>query len=175
LPGIEVKAEVNATLLNLRAQMLELWADLNRSRDRGVNVTTAQELFVQLKARLEEAEGLRDRRNYFGAYQLLDDLKSLYNQTVTELVLAKQAFEAERAIAWWVWVVIGVVVAVIAILAYLLWPAKPGYYPERREYVWRPPKKKRGIGRLNKVLFRVESEAVKRLKTRLRKRESREG
>jgi hypothetical protein len=134
LPGEKLKAEIEANLSSFKSDMESLEQEINQSKKQGYNTSEVKNLLSQLKAKINEAYDYIDAGDYLSAYNLLDDIESLMNQTRNALAELKPTgvFVAN----WWdwgKWVVVGVVAVVIGLLGYMLWPTSTGYKP-KREY-----------------------------------------
>jgi len=110
--------------------MNDLGQQINESRDQGYNTSEVESLFSQLKTKIDQANDHIDSGDYTSAYNLLDDIASLINQTKTSLTGLPITGRVGGVLGdWWSWgkwVIIVVVVVVVSVLGYMLWPTKFG-------------------------------------------------
>jgi hypothetical protein len=128
LPGTRLKEEINRTLANYQQRLLELEKELNQTRAKGGNTTDIESKLAILKGKFLLAIEFRDDGDYKSAYTLLDDIETLLNETSTELhkiTIRKNVGNVVKVSV----ISIGAISAVI--LAYLFWPTKVGYDPDK--------------------------------------------
>jgi len=148
LPALEEKIKINDTLALYKANMTILETEINQSREKGINVTLAEQKLKELKANISQAENYTKVEDYFNANQLLPTIKSLIDDTRNELAKAKEIVSEAHKKRVWIFVGIGGGLAAIGVIVYLFWPSK-GYHAE------------------GKVYFSEKESLFKRLKTKL--------
>ncbi len=134
LPGQATKLKINDTYTLYKTEFLKMADEINNTKKKNLNVSTAETKYDELAAKLSEAESAINQDDYFKATQILDEIKPLLDstrqeltnaQTITEEEKNQQQQESNSTI-----IIIIVVVIVIAggAAAYLLWPPseKPG-------------------------------------------------
>jgi hypothetical protein len=127
-PGETLKSEIKSKLSSYTTDMNGLEQQINESRDQGYNTSEVESLLSQLKTKIDQANDYVSGGDYTSAYNLLDDISSLINQT-NDALTGLSLITGRVAGAWWdwgKWVVIVVVVVVVAVLGYMLWPTKLG-------------------------------------------------
>jgi hypothetical protein len=148
LPAPEEKLKINDTLALYKVEMIELETEINQSRDKGMNVTLAEQKLKELKSNISQAENYTKVGDYFNANQLLPTIKSLIDDTKNELSKAKEIVSEAHKKRIWIFVGIGAGAAVLGVIVFLLWPTK-GYHAG------------------GKVYFSEKESLFKRLKTKL--------
>jgi hypothetical protein len=135
---------------------------INQSKARGLNVSVAESLLKDVKAKIKEIEELIAKGNYTAASQLLPMVKFLIGNTIIALQ------EAEKGVVKKInllnCVLIGVGIAAALFLAYLFWPVEVGYKTEKKEYV---PKKIIAPDKRLKSIWSIVKFSVERRKTKL--------
>ncbi|MDI6826802.1 MAG: hypothetical protein QMD36_06535 [Candidatus Aenigmarchaeota archaeon] len=134
-PGTRMQSEILANLSRYQSEVQELEKTINESKRKGWNNTEAEDLFNQLKEKLNLALNYVNASDYWSAYDLFDDIESLLNQTKTAMLkgeIVKGLWE------WGRWVVVAVVGIAVVVLAYLFWPTpgfklEKGHVPEKKE------------------------------------------
>jgi hypothetical protein len=133
-PGEETKTQITLNISTYKAQMLSLEKELNQSKKQGLNVSEAESLFNQLKQKITSADAYISLGDYNSAYDLLDDIKILINQTSSALKGSNKLdiskifnFSWQNILKWGV---IGGAVTGIAFFGYLFWPTPIEYKPE---------------------------------------------
>lgn len=154
LPSEANKTEINNTLAEYKAKMLDLEEEINQTKAREVNVSLAEDKLNQLKTKIEQAETHVSEEDYFSAYSILSEIKTLEAETRSELNKAKQELEKGRTNLM-IYIIISVcTVVVVLIIIYLFWPVKL-YKAERREAIWIKLKKKwKKIARRKKYKYK---------------------
>jgi len=135
LPSEAQKTTINQTLASYRANMTQLSLEINQSKSKGLNVTFAEAKLLELKVKIEQAEGYANQGDYFNAYQLLSSIQILIDETKAELAKAKG--EAGKGAwlpfewqSWMTFVIIGAGAAIAVFLVFLFWPkGKPKGIP----------------------------------------------
>ncbi len=128
-PCPKMQEEINTSMSNYEIQISDLETLINQTRDQGKNTTIAESKFSELKDKLKQALDYRNTGDYKSAYELFDDIDTLFNETKTALEEAGIPTGSFLSGDWWgwgKWVVIVVVVVVVAILGYMFWPTKLG-------------------------------------------------
>jgi hypothetical protein len=133
LPAPEEKLKINDTLALYKVEMIELETEINQSRDKGMNVTLAEQKLEELKSNISQAENYTKVGDYFNANQLLPTIKSLIDDTTNELSKAKQIVSEAHKKHVLIFIGIGAGVAVLGVIVFLLWPTK-GYHAEGKVY-----------------------------------------
>jgi hypothetical protein len=130
-PGEALKSEINTKLSQYKNDMNSLDEQINQSKNKNYNTSEVESLLDQLSTKISQANSYVSNGDYSSAYNLLDGIASLINQTESALInlnpITGQVGEVEGD--WWSWgkwVVIVVVVIVSFVLGYMLWPTKPG-------------------------------------------------
>ena len=135
LPGPEKRAEISSTFDQLNVNFTSLTDELSKTKNEGKNTTEAQQKYDMLKAKLDQANTNIKNGDYFAAYQLINDIKSLFTETKAALssstVPAGGGFNLGNLLGaqagYLTYVLIGGGVAAGAFVAYLFWPSKaPG-------------------------------------------------
>jgi uncharacterized protein YjbJ (UPF0337 family) len=126
LPGAAAKVKISSDLVNFTSEFELLWKEINSTKSSGVNVNATEELAIQIRDKLSEAQAqiaIGTDEGYFAASQLLEEVANLLNT-------AKSQLKADKKSAGFVWPVdplyigIGVGVAAIGFLVYLFLPSK---------------------------------------------------
>ena len=128
-PGEALKSEITTKLSGYTNDMNSLEQEINQSKNQGYNTSEADSLLSQLKTKINQAKNYVSSGDYTSAYNLLDDIAGLINQTRTALTGLTPITGKATAGTWWgwgKWVVIVVVAIVATVLGYMLWPTKPG-------------------------------------------------
>jgi len=130
-PGEALKSEINSKLSQYKNDMNSLEGQINQSKSQNYNTSEAESLFNQLKTKINQANSYVSNSDYVSAYNLLDGISGLINQTKSALTDLKPITGKVSGIKgdWWSWgkwVVIVVVVIVAAVFGYMLWPTKMG-------------------------------------------------
>ena len=130
-PGEALKSEINTKLSQYKNEMNSLEEQINQSKAKNYNTSEAEDLFNQLQTKINQANTYVSNGDYNSAYNLLDGIASLINQTESALsglssITGKASGVKGDWWSWGKWVVIVVVVIVSSVLGYMLWPAKPG-------------------------------------------------
>jgi len=129
-PGEALKSEIASTLSSYTNEINDLEQQINQSKDQGYNTSEVESLLSQLKTKIDQANGYVNTGNYISAYNLLDDISSLINQTENTLtglpITGRVGGILEDWWSWGKWVIIVVAVVVVAVLGYMLWPTKLG-------------------------------------------------
>ena len=137
LPAPEEKVKINDTLALYKVEMIELETEINQSRDKGMNVTLAEQKLKELKSNISQAENYikqGDDISYFNAKQLLPTIKSLIDDTKNELSKAKQIVSETQKKRIWIFLAIGGGVVALGVILFLFWPTK-GYHAEGKVYL----------------------------------------
>lgn len=130
-PGEALKSEIKSKLSSYTNDMNDLEQQINQSKDQNYNTSEVESLLSQLKTKIDQANDYANTGDYTSAYNLLDDIASLINQTKTGLTGLSPITGRVGGVLgdWWSWgkwVVIIVVVVVVAVLGYMFWPTKLG-------------------------------------------------
>jgi len=129
-PGAALQSEIKSKLSSYTNDMNNLEQEINQSKDQGYNTSEVESLLSQLKSKLDQANDYVDSGDYTSAYNLLDDIASLINQTRDGLTGLPITGKAGGILGdWWSWgkwVITVVVVVVVAVLGYMFWPTKLG-------------------------------------------------
>ena len=121
LPGSELKNKINTTLANYSAKFNEIEIRYNETKNKGINTTSVDTLYNDLKSKLNSAISFRDSNDYKSAYDLLDDIKDGLTKTEQELdkLLGVSFWSGSWTKKILIFVVIG---GVIGFVFYLFWP-----------------------------------------------------
>jgi hypothetical protein len=131
-PGAKLQSEITLNLSRYQSEFKELEIQLNESKKKGVNNTEAENLFNQLKEKLNQALNYINTSDYKSAYDLCDDIESLLNQTKTALSKGKAIGDFWK---WGKWVIVAIVAVVFVIVSlYLFWPT-PGFKIEKPHFL----------------------------------------
>jgi len=133
-PGAKLQAQISANLSSYKIEIDSLEKELNKTKY--LNNTEAKSLFNQLKIKYNQASNYLNQSDYRSAYDLLDDIESLLNQTNTALsgngkVGKGIGLDFSGLKNWVKWVILAVVVIVGVVLAYLFWPTPTGFKPQK--------------------------------------------
>ncbi len=131
LPAPAKQLEINDTFALLKLNATKLEEEINQSKAKGINVTLAEQKLNELKATISQAETYINQGDYFSAYQLFTDIKTLMDDTKSELAKAKAVVESGKKRFRWIIIGVGAAVIGIGVLAYMFWPTKPGYHQEK--------------------------------------------
>jgi len=133
-PGEETKTQITLNISNYKTQILSLEKELNQSKSKGVNVSEAESLFSQLKQKITSVDAYIALGDFDSAYDLLDDIESLINQTKSAMKVGSKLDIGKMFNLNWQsllkWGVVGGAVAGIAFFGYLFWPTPIEYKPE---------------------------------------------
>jgi len=128
-PGTEMKEEISLNITTYKSDIQTLEEQINQSKEQGYNVSEAETLLSQLKGKMTEVESYVDADDYGSAYDLLDDIKTLIDQTRTALLEANPTLRGD----WWgwgKWIIIAAIGIGVAFVGYMFWPTPTGYKPE---------------------------------------------
>lgn len=128
-PGEALKSEIESKLSSYTNDMNALEQQINESKSQNYNTSEVESLFDQLKTKIDQANDYVDSGDYTSAYNLLDDIASLINQTKDGLTGLSPITGKVTAGDWWSWgkwVIIVVVVVVVSVIGYMLWPTRLG-------------------------------------------------
>ncbi|MCS7105854.1 MAG: hypothetical protein NZ942_00860 [Candidatus Aenigmarchaeota archaeon] len=148
--------EINDTLLLYEVRMLNYSLQINVSKEKGYNVSTAEAILSQLKEKIEEAKSYVAKGNYLAAQALFPTIQSLFDRLKEEL---EKVEKPEEGLNLTLIIIILVAGAGILVLIYLFWPTKTGYIPEKKKYVYKPRGEK-----IRKELREKWEKATKRVK-----------
>ncbi|MFH8109023.1 MAG: hypothetical protein QXO95_00545, partial [Candidatus Aenigmatarchaeota archaeon] len=148
--------EINDTLLLYKVQMLNYSLQINASKEKGYNVSKAEEVLSELEKKITEAENYIAQGNYLAARELFPTIQNLLNQLESEIGKIEKP---EKGFDWILIVIIIVAVIGAIILIYLFWPTKTGYIVEKKKYVYKPKREK-----IRKELKEKWEKATKRVK-----------
>jgi hypothetical protein len=149
--------EINDTLLIYKVKMLNYSIQINESKQKGYNVSSAEQILLQIEKKIEEAESFVAQGNYTAAQELLPTIQTLLNQLEEEL--GKITKPEGKGLDWTLIVIVIVAIAGAIILIYLFWPTKTGYIVEKKKYVYKPKREE-----IKKKLKEKWEEATKRRK-----------
>jgi len=149
-----------------RLDVLRVWAEINVSiSDPDINASSAEQLILQAKEKLDLAQQYIDSGDYFSAYQLVSEIKALVASANTELETAKTVAgvtEPKQKLLlfsnlpkWARWTLIIVGVVVVLVLVYLFWP-QSGYSPRTGKYKHKTAKQK-GVEKLSGAKNKIKS------------------
>jgi len=85
IPGDELKKTINETLANYSAIFNDIEIEYNETKNKGINSTTLDTLYNDLKTKLNSAVSFRDSGDYKSAYNLLDDINEDLTKTQQEI------------------------------------------------------------------------------------------
>ncbi|MEM5834540.1 MAG: hypothetical protein QXQ69_01665 [Candidatus Aenigmatarchaeota archaeon] len=148
--------EINDTLLLYKVQMLNYSLQINASKEKGYNVSKAEEVLSELEKKITEAENYIAQGNYLAARELFPTIQNLLNQLESEIGKIEKP---EKGFDWILIVIIIVAVIGAIILIYLFWPTKTGYIVEKKKYVYKPKREQ-----IRKELKEKWEKATKRVK-----------
>ena len=149
--------EINDTLLIYKVEMLNYSLQINASKQKGYDVSSAEQIFSELEKKIEEAESFIAQGNYTAAQELFPTIQTLLNQLEEEL--GKITKPEGKGLDWTLIVIVIVAIAGAIILIYLFWPTKTGYIVEKKKYVYKPKREE-----IKKKLKEKWEDATKRRK-----------
>jgi hypothetical protein len=132
VPGIELQSQISVNLSSYQTEIQNLEKEINKTKNQ--NNTEAKTLFNQLKEKFNQASSYFNQSDYRSAYDLLDDIESLLNQTRTALSIGPGTSIGIGFIDWkdlGKWIIVAVVAVVAIVLGYLFWPTSGGYKPQK--------------------------------------------
>lgn len=130
IPGAKLQSQISVNLSNYQTEIQDLEKELNETKNK--NNTEAKTLFNQLKEKFNQASNYFNQSDYRSAYDLLDDIESLLNQTKTALSGGTVGGKGIGPIDWkglGKWIIVAVVAVVAIVLGYLFWPTSGGFKP----------------------------------------------
>ncbi len=130
IPGAKLQSQISVNLSNYQTEIQDLEKELNETKNK--NNTEAKNLFNQLKEKFNQASNYYNQSDYRSAYDLLDDIESLLNQTKTALSGGTIGGKGIGPIDWkglGKWIIVAVVAVVAIVLGYLFWPTSGGFKP----------------------------------------------
>ncbi|MFN6992017.1 MAG: hypothetical protein ACK4MM_04790, partial [Fervidobacterium sp.] len=159
LPGDKLKMEINETLLKYENETLALELKMNQTKIKGDNATLIQNKIQVLHQMIEEAKAHIAAGNYRSAYNLLDDIQRLINETATQQnnLLARKSILGDIK-----WILIGIGIVVPASVAgYIYWPE---YSPKLKDLRLKFKKSARQekVEELKKIKENLKDEEMKR-------------
>jgi hypothetical protein len=136
-PGTKLQSQISANLSSYKIEIQNIEKELNKTKNQ--NNTEAKNLFSQLKQKFSQASSYANQSDYRSAYDLLDDIESLLNQTKTALSLSGSkgfglGINLGDLKGLSIWIIIAVVAIVAVVLGYLFWPTSGGFKPQK-EYL----------------------------------------
>ena len=130
IPGTKLQSQISINLSSYKIEIQNLEKELNKSEYE--NYTDAKKLFNQLKETFNNASNCFNQSDYRCAYDLLDDMESLLNQTKTALSLGpSKKIGIGNWKDWGKWIIVAVVAIVAVVLGYLFWPTPGGFKPQK--------------------------------------------
>jgi hypothetical protein len=154
-PGTKLQSQISANLSIYQNEINNLEKELNKTKNQ--NNTEAKTFFNQLKTKFNQASSYYNQSDYRSAYDLLDDMASLLNQTETALSLTGSkgfglGINLGNLKGLGMWIIIGVVAIIAVVLAYLFWPTSSGGFKPQKGYTQESKDKKTVIsGQLDKL------------------------
>ncbi len=131
LPSEAKKIEINDTFALIKLNFTKLQTELAESKQRGTNVSSAEKLFDEAKALVQQAETHIQNGDYFSAFQLFEQIKAKIESAKAELSKAPGA-GIFGALGFLLNPVYAIAIAAVvggAVLLYLFWPTKLKYAP----------------------------------------------
>ncbi|MBI1978526.1 MAG: hypothetical protein HYS62_00505 [Candidatus Aenigmarchaeota archaeon] len=132
LPSIETKAKINDTIALYKLDVDKLDDEVTKLKSATNNTAAVEQKLNELKSKLKQAEDYVNANEYFQAQQTFETIKALISEVESQLEAAAQIPE-EVKLTSNTWLMVGgiALVFVIGVLAYLFWPSKKGYSPQR--------------------------------------------
>ncbi len=157
LPSAETKLKINDTLTLYKLDASKLENKLNEIKTKINNTAAVEQKLEELKSALKQAEDYINSNNYFQAQQKFETIKSLISEIESQLKVT-QTTGAKVEIPSKVWLVIGgvAIVIVVGILLYLFLPAKKGYKPETKEYIYGGEKRRSSFDMFKNLLSKFK-------------------
>ncbi len=128
-PGQELKGDIDKDIDDWETKITNLEKEINTSKSKKLNVSDIEVKFADLKNKFVQVKSLKQNGDYRGAFDLLKELDSLFDDTSTLLQQAKQANKPSL----WSYLKWGLVVLAIigvSVIAFLFWP-QGGYNPNK--------------------------------------------
>jgi len=165
IPKEDDYSSIEISVNDQRIDMLRMWTEINASiADSDVDASSAEQLILKAKEKLDLAQQYIDNGNYFGAYQLISEIKAFIASAETELQIAKTAAgitEPKQKLPsfsqlpkWIRWTLIIIVVAVVIVFGYLLWP-QSGYNKRTGKYKHKTTKQK-GVEKISETKNKIK-------------------
>jgi len=131
LPSKSFEEKIVKYLADYEKNYTVLAEEINKTKKEGYNTSLAEQKINQLKALLDQAKKYVEENDYFSAYNLFDNIKTLIGETAVEINAAIQKGKIEYPSSnWIIYVAIAVVIIGVCIfLAYLFWPTKEVMMP----------------------------------------------
>ncbi len=131
LPGESKKLEINSTFELIKLNFTKIQNELNDSKQKGINVSTAEKIFNEANDLFSQAQAYINSGDYFSAFQLFDQIKAKIESTRSELTKSTgfNILGAFGNILNPVYIIIAVAAVGGLALLYLFWPTKLKYAP----------------------------------------------
>ncbi len=142
LPSEAKKVEINDTFALIKLNFTKLQNDLAASKQGGVNISSAEKIFDEAKALVQEAETHIQNGDYFSAFQLFEQIKAKIESAKAELTKAPGA-GIFGALGFLLNPLYAIAIAAVvggAVLLYLFWPTKLKYAPAAQKPTIEKPK-----------------------------------
>jgi hypothetical protein len=122
LPSKSFEEKIVKYLADYEKNYTVLAEEINKTKKEGYNTSLAEQKINQLKALLDQAKKYVEENDYFSAYNLFDNIKTLIGETAVEINAAIQKGKIEYPSSnWIIYVAIAVVIIGVCIfLAYFL-------------------------------------------------------
>ncbi len=137
-PGETLKVDIDKDIADWETKITDLEKEINSTIKKGWNTSNLETKLADLKSKFAQAKSLKDSGDYRGAFDLLKEIDSLYNETSNLFEEVKKANQPSL-LSYLKWIIVAVVVIGIAVLGYLFWPQK-GYTPSKG---YTPPQKEK--------------------------------
>jgi hypothetical protein len=115
----EAKLSINSTIQSYKASLLEIEAEINRTKESGADVSSIESTFNTFKALVQQAESYAQEGNYAAASQILGSIAPVLEAIKNDLARFKGGQPN-----YLLYVIIGVSGAIIGFLVYLFWPTE---------------------------------------------------
>jgi hypothetical protein len=132
LPSKSFEEKIVKYLADYEKNYTVLAEEINKTKKEGYNTSLAEQKINQLKALLDQAKKYVEENDYFSAYNLFDNIKTLIGETAVEINAAIQKGKIEYPSSNWIiyFAIAVVIVGVCIFLAYLFWPTKEVVMPK---------------------------------------------
>ena len=140
IPTEEKEEEIIRELEKIGKEFTDLESEIKELKKRGINTTNIEEILNKLKDDWERAESSIAKKDYFTAYQILQELKSGVEEVKSKIAEMKERPIWETISKYWIYFAIVLIAIAIGLIIYMLIPPKAEYKPEKKEFIWRPRK-----------------------------------
>lgn len=160
LPGDKLKVEINETLLKYENETLTLELKMNQTKIKGDNATLIQNKIQVLHQMIEEARAHIATGNYRSAYNLLDDIQRLINETATQQNNLLTRRTRLSNLNWLLFIGAAIIIPA-SVAGYIYWPK---YSPKLKalRFRFKKPVRQEKLEELKKIKENLKEEEIKR-------------